>query len=200
MASRPYHRILLGPRSCAPQHCCARGLDSSNAAEAPSRAPAAVSSFPIASDVRLAGDAKQTRFVLDLDKPIHHRAFVLADPYRVVVDIPQVSFKLPAGVGTRAGVDQGIPLRPGDAGRLTDRVRSAGPGQIDSSYVLDAANGQPPRLVLELGEVDRATFVQSLAPRSPARIAARDRRRQRRRGAAAAAARRAQPAASAPWS
>ena len=30
--------------------------------------------------------------------------------------------------------------------------------------MLDAANGQPPRLVLELAEVDRTTFVQSLAP------------------------------------
>jgi N-acetylmuramoyl-L-alanine amidase len=30
--------------------------------------------------------------------------------------------------------------------------------------VLEAANGQPPRLVLELVEVDRASFVQSLAP------------------------------------
>jgi N-acetylmuramoyl-L-alanine amidase len=32
--------------------------------------------------------------------------------------------------------------------------------------VLDAANGQPPRLVLEFEEVDRTTFVQSLAPES----------------------------------
>ena len=39
----------------------------------------------------------------------------------------------------------------------------AGPAKIAKSYVLDAANGQPPRLVLELEEVDRTTFVQSLA-------------------------------------
>jgi len=32
--------------------------------------------------------------------------------------------------------------------------------------VLDAANGQPPRLVLEFEGVDRTTFVQSLAPES----------------------------------
>ena len=32
--------------------------------------PAAVTSFPIASDARLAGDAKQTRFILDLDKAV----------------------------------------------------------------------------------------------------------------------------------
>jgi N-acetylmuramoyl-L-alanine amidase len=41
-----------------------------------------------------------------------------------------------------------------------------GPAKIANSYVLDAANGQPPRLVLELEEVDRTTFVQSLAAES----------------------------------
>src|SRR5262245_64759883 len=70
------------------------------AGEGQPQAPVAVSNFPIASDARLAGDARQTRFVLDLDKPIQHRAFVLADPYRVVIDMSQVSFQLPAGVGT----------------------------------------------------------------------------------------------------
>jgi len=58
--------------------------------------PTAVSNFPIASDARLAGDARQTRFILDLDKPVQFRAFTLADPYRVIVDLTQVNFQLPA--------------------------------------------------------------------------------------------------------
>src|SRR5260370_21800514 len=41
-----------------------------------------------------------------------------------------------------------------------------GPARIANSYVLDAAIGQPPRLVLELEEVDRPAFVQSLAAES----------------------------------
>jgi N-acetylmuramoyl-L-alanine amidase len=41
-----------------------------------------------------------------------------------------------------------------------------GPARIASSTMLEAANGQPPRLVLELEEVDRTTFVQSLSPDS----------------------------------
>ena len=61
--------------------------------------PAAASNFPVVSDARLAGDGKQTRVVLDLDKPIQFRAFPLADPYRVVLDLPQVSFKLGANAG-----------------------------------------------------------------------------------------------------
>ncbi len=41
-----------------------------------------------------------------------------------------------------------------------------GPAKIANSYVLEAANGQPPRLVLELEQVDRTSFVQSLAVES----------------------------------
>jgi N-acetylmuramoyl-L-alanine amidase len=134
-------------------------------AEAQPASPAATSNFPIVSDARLAGDAKQTRFVLDLDKTIRFHAFALADPYRVVMDIPQVSFQLPAGTGTAGrglvkAFRYGL-VMPGGSRIVFDL---AGPAKIANSYVLEAANGQPPRLVLELEEVDRTTFVQSLAP------------------------------------
>ncbi len=127
----------------------------------------AASNFPIASDARLAGDAKQTRFVLDLDKTIPFRAFALADPYRVVVDIPQVSFKLATGTGAAGrglvkAFRYGL-VMPGGSRIVFDL---AGPARIARSYVLEAANGQPPRLVLEFEEVDRTAFVQSLAPES----------------------------------
>jgi N-acetylmuramoyl-L-alanine amidase len=56
-------------------------------------------SYPTATDVRLGGDAAQTRFIMDLSRKIELHAFTLADPYRVVVDIPQVVFKLPAKAG-----------------------------------------------------------------------------------------------------
>jgi N-acetylmuramoyl-L-alanine amidase len=143
------------------------GTASVGAAEAQSSNPTAALSFPIASDARLAGDAKQTRFVLDLDKPIQFRAFTLADPYRVVVDIPQVDFRLPAETGaTGRGLIQAFRyglVMPGGSRIVFDLT---GPARIAKSYVLDAANGQPPRLVLELEQVDRTGFVQSLAAES----------------------------------
>ena len=133
------------------------------AAEGESPTPAAAPNFPIASEVRLAGDARQTRFVLDLDRPIQFRAFALADPYRVIVDIPQVNFQLKAGAGTAGrglikAFRYGVVI-PGGSRIVFDL---AGPAKIANSYVLEAANGQPPRLVLELEQVDRTTFVQSL--------------------------------------
>ena len=138
----------------------------------PPAAPVAASgfpvvSFPVASDARLAGDTKQTRFILDLDKTIPFRAFTLADPYRVVVDVPQVNFQLPTGTGTGGrglikAFRYGL-VMPGGSRIVFDLT---GPAKIASSYVLDAANGQPPRLVLEFSEIDRTAFVQSLAPES----------------------------------
>ncbi|MGE0287812.1 MAG: N-acetylmuramoyl-L-alanine amidase [Bradyrhizobium sp.] len=165
MASRANQHVLLGSALlCAAAILCALPL-SADAAEGPAPVPAVVSNFPVASDARLAGDPSQTRFVLDLDKPIQHRAFVLADPYRVVVDIPQVSFRLPAGVGTAGrglvkAFRYGL-VMPGGSRIVLDLT---GPAKVATSYVLEAANGQPARLVLELVEVDRTTLLKSLTP------------------------------------
>ncbi|GLH75243.1 N-acetylmuramoyl-L-alanine amidase [Bradyrhizobium sp. SSBR45G] len=126
--------------------------------------PAAVGpGFPIASDARLAGDSRQTRFVLDLDKTVPFRAFLLNEPYRVVVDLPQVSFHLPTGAGTSGrglvkAFRYGL-VMPGGSRIVFDLT---GPARIANSTVLDAANGQPPRLVIELEEVDEATFARSV--------------------------------------
>ncbi len=168
MASRANHSVLLG---CA--LLCAAALPCSDirATEGQSQpsvpVPVAASLFPIATDARLAGDAKQTRFILDLDKSIPFRAFALADPYRLVLDIPQVNFQLPAGTGSNGrglikAFRYGL-VMPGGSRIVFDLT---GPAKVSKSYVLDAANGQPSRLVLEFEEVDRTAFVQSLAPES----------------------------------
>ena len=110
---------------------------------------------------------KQTRFILDLDKKIDIHAFLLADPYRAVIDIPQVSFRLApdvgdAGRGLIKAFRYGL-VMPGGSRIVFDL---AGPAKIEKAYVLDAANGQPPRLVVELEAVDRAAFDRSLAASS----------------------------------
>jgi len=164
LVSRANHLVLLGSALlCVAALACAN-ITLVSATEGPSPAAAAIPGFPTASDARLAGDAKQTRFILDLDKSITFRAFALADPYRVVVDIPQVNFALAAGTGSAGrglikAFRYGL-VMPGGSRIVFDLT---GPAKVAKSYVLDAANGQPPRLVLEFEEVDRTTFVQSLA-------------------------------------
>jgi N-acetylmuramoyl-L-alanine amidase len=163
LASRANRCVLLG---CAFLRAAAFSCLSSSA-WGQSPGPIAASNFPVASAVRLAGDAKQTRFVLDLDKAIQFRAFALADPYRLIVDIPQVSFQLASGVGAAGrglikAFRYGL-VMPGGSRIVFDLT---GPAKVANSYVLDATNGQPARLVLELEEVDRTSFVQSLGVES----------------------------------
>jgi N-acetylmuramoyl-L-alanine amidase len=124
---------------------------------------AAPSSAPVASDARLAGDVVHTRFILDLDQTVTFRAFTLTDPYRVVVDLPEVNFRVPPGTGAQGrglvkAFRYGLVL-PGGSRIVLDLT---GPARIVNSNVLSPANGQPPRLVLELEEVDRGSFLQSL--------------------------------------
>ncbi len=121
---------------------------------------ASPSQYPVASDVRLAGDEQQTRFILDFDRAVPLRAFTLADPYRVVVDMPQVNFHLAAGAGTAArGLVKAFRygmVMPGGSRIVLDLT---GPAKVASARVLDAANGQPPRLVIELEAVETSAFV-----------------------------------------
>lgn len=120
--------------------------------------PAVAAAFPVASGVRVAGDEKQTRFILDLDRKIDVRAFMLGDPYRVVLDIPQVTFNLPAGSGAGRGLIRAFRyglVMPGGSRVVFDLT---GPAKIDKAYVLDAANDQPPRLVVELTSVEKSAF------------------------------------------
>ena len=55
--------------------------------------------YPVATDTRVGGDDSQTRFVMDFSKKVDLRVFTLADPYRVVIDLPQVTFSLPPKTG-----------------------------------------------------------------------------------------------------
>jgi N-acetylmuramoyl-L-alanine amidase len=112
----------------------------------------------------LGGDAKQTRFVVDLSRKVELRAFTLADPYRVVVDLPQVTFKLPArageaGRGLVKAFRYGLVMQGGS--RIVLDV--TGPVRVDKAFVLDPGDHQPARLVLDLSAVDRDTFMRATA-------------------------------------
>jgi N-acetylmuramoyl-L-alanine amidase len=120
--------------------------------------------YPIASDARLGGDGQRTRLVVDLSRTIEVAAFTLADPYRVVIDLPQVTFQLPArtgenGRGLIKAFRYGLVMQGGS--RLV--VDAAGPVRVDKAFVLDPVDGQPARLVLDLVSIDRASFMRNLA-------------------------------------
>jgi N-acetylmuramoyl-L-alanine amidase len=125
---------------------------------------AAPSSMPVATDVRLGGDDRSLRFVMDLSQKIDLAVFTLADPYRVVVDLPELIFKLPARIGDRGrglvkAFRYGLVMRGGS--RIV--LDTTGPVRIDKAFVIAAADGQPARLVLDLSATDRASYLHNIA-------------------------------------
>jgi N-acetylmuramoyl-L-alanine amidase len=129
-----------------------------------SAAPAATASSPVAKDFRIGGDENQTRFVVDLSGKVDLRAFTLADPYRVVIDLPQLTFQFKpkageSGRGLIKAFRYGLVMQ--GASRIVIDVKK--PVRIDKSFALDAAEGQPARIVLDLSATDRESFLRNIA-------------------------------------
>ena len=127
-------------------------------------APVTADSFPVATDARLGGDDAQTRFVMDLTRKVDVHVFTLADPYRVVVDIPQVTFRLPPKAGeTGRGMIKAFRfglVMPGGSRIVLDLAK---PARVDKAFVVDQAEGAPARLVLDLVATDRENFLRKVA-------------------------------------
>jgi N-acetylmuramoyl-L-alanine amidase len=125
---------------------------------------AADDTVPVASEARLAGDDKQTRLIVDLTRKIDVRAFTIADPYRVVIDIPQVNFQFPAKTGEHGrGIVKAFRFGVVMKGRSRIVIDVAGPVRVSRAFVVDPAEGQPARLVVDLAPVDRETFLRAAA-------------------------------------
>jgi N-acetylmuramoyl-L-alanine amidase len=120
--------------------------------------------FPVANEVRLGGDEMQTRMVVDFSQKVEIHAFTLANPYRVIIDLPQVVFRFPpntgeSGRGLIKAFRYGL-MMTGGSRIVIDLTR---PARVDKTFVLDAANDQPSRIVLDLTAVDKDTFMRTIA-------------------------------------
>jgi N-acetylmuramoyl-L-alanine amidase len=130
------------------------------AGEPPAAVPGS-DSFPVVTDARLGGDEAQTRFVMDLSRKIDLTAFSLADPYRVVVDIPQVVFQLPPNAGANGrGLIKAFRFGLMMEGGSRIVFDLAKPARVDKAFVIGAADGAPARLVLDLVATDRDSFLR----------------------------------------
>jgi N-acetylmuramoyl-L-alanine amidase len=140
---------------------CALGTSRTQAADTSAILVPPADSLPVATDARLGGDDAQTRFVMDFSRKIEVRAFTLADPYRVVVDIPQVMFHLPpkvgeAGRGLIKAFRFGLVMQGGS--RLVFDLTK--PAKVEKAFVVDPTDTAPARLVLDLVSTDRESFLR----------------------------------------
>jgi N-acetylmuramoyl-L-alanine amidase len=119
---------------------------------------------PAATAMRLEGDAGRTRFTADLSAAVGYSVYVLSNPYRVVIDLPQVVFSLPPETGQEAtGLVRAYRFGPVDEGRARIVLDTDGPALIGKAALLQQEPGQPARLVVDLVRVEEQAFADKLA-------------------------------------
>jgi N-acetylmuramoyl-L-alanine amidase len=172
-------RPAAGPQSTRPQIKAPQIVSPQDAAPNPSPPTAAETPLPlpatpaaeepptepaIATDAHLSGDEKQTRLTIDLSRKIDLRAFTLADPYRVVIEIPQVNFQLPLNTGEQGlGIIKAYRYGLVMSGESRIVIDLTGPVRVTKAVVLEPGDGQPARMVLDMVAVDRETFLRAAA-------------------------------------
>lgn len=113
---------------------------------------------PAVVGVRTGLQPAATRFVLDLSTALEFRVFVLPDPYRVVIDLPDVEWRVEPGAAAPLGLIASY--RFGHFAEGVSRVvlDTTGPVRIGRSFLLPPNGGSPHRFVVDIVAIDKTEF------------------------------------------
>ncbi len=144
---------------------------------------APVADVPVVDGFTLESAGEISRLVFDLTSSVVAKAHVLADPDRVIVDLPEVNFQIDPARGLQvAGKASSVrkPAKGAKAPGLDGLVSSfrfglvsvgrsrividlAGPAKVLRTMSEPGADGRGARLVIELAKTDRASFLAAAA-------------------------------------
>lgn len=118
-------------------------------------------SLPVVIGARLGEQPDRTRFVIELSDPVDVRVFTLTNPDRVVIDMPQVLWRLqgpqrPSGRGAVRTYRYGL-FRPGDSRFVIDLNEPVSPAE---PMILPPQQGYGYRVVLDLFPTTEAKFAE----------------------------------------
>ena len=112
----------------------------------------------LAFAARIAGDDARTRVVVEFDRKPEFSLHYVADPVRVVVDLPETAFGLKADSLEPRGLFDAV--RYGGMGAGSSRIvlSAKGPVAVTHAEVVAEEGGKGYRLVLDAERVDQARF------------------------------------------
>ena len=123
----------------------------------------ALGAEPVITSARIGDRGVATRFVLEADEKLKFTVFTLASPYRVVIDLPEVAWRLlPGAGGTGRGLIEGFRFGLFAPGKSRVVLDMRAPVGIKRSFMLDPADGHGYRVVLDLTKVSRKTYMEQV--------------------------------------
>jgi N-acetylmuramoyl-L-alanine amidase len=118
---------------------------------------------PVITGARIGDHGTTTRFVIEANEKLKFRIFTLASPYRVVIDLPEVAWRLlPGAGGTGRGLIEGFRFGLFAPGKSRVVLDMRAPVGIKKSFILDPADGHGYRVVLDLRKVSRKTYMEQV--------------------------------------
>lgn len=128
-------------------------------------ASGAASAEPVVTGIRIGIHPDSTRVVLDLTQDLRYTIFTLPDPYRVVIDLPEVEWRLagqtpPTGRGLVQRLRYGLFL-PGNSRVVLDL---GAPAVVRKAFMLPPVENYQYRLVLDLAAVSVEEFRRRARP------------------------------------
>ena len=137
---------------------------SASASASPSRARITASAGesvaePVIIDTRIGEHSDRTRFVVELSDPVKARAFTLANPDRIIIDMPEALWRVrsadrPSGQGAIEQYRYGL-FRPGDSRFVIDLKR---PVAVKEPVILPPRDGHGYRVIVDLLPTSQETF------------------------------------------
>lgn len=111
----------------------------------------------VIENLRFGVHPDKTRIVLDMSRETDFRAFTLPDPYRVVVDFPQLNWRAERDRGQGVGVVEVFRYGRFDAETTRLVLDTSGPVLIDQAFFIGNHDGTA-RFVLDLKKTTEAAF------------------------------------------
>ena len=122
----------------------------------------------VVTGVRVGAHAGVTRLVLDMTDRVEFRVFTLVDPYRVVIDIAEVGWRLsqrplPRETGILKSLRYGL-FKPGQS-RLV--MEASAPAIVNQVFLMEPDSRQGFRLVLDMTSTSRDAMLAGIRAKEP---------------------------------
>ncbi|MEK9752731.1 MAG: N-acetylmuramoyl-L-alanine amidase [Rhodospirillaceae bacterium] len=116
----------------------------------------------IVTDIRIGAAGKTTRIVFEFTERMSVRLFTLAEPYRIVIDMPEVGWRLPpkplpAASGVYERLRYGL-YKPGNSRVVLDLSR---PARVANAALIAPNGAYGHRLVVELAPTTPQAFAEA---------------------------------------
>ncbi len=120
----------------------------------------------LAYGARIVGDDARTRIVIDFDREPRFSVHYIANPERIVVDLPATAFGFPAKDLEARGLFKDIRYGAMDEGSARIVLTAARPVQLVLAKVQSDENGNGHRLVLDAEMIDKQKFAELVKTQS----------------------------------